>query len=197
MIAEVQAEFKTFGATVQKLELLGRTDGGIPANPVAGFLQIGQKKRAGSSLSAHMACLFVSPAPFPGRFHCGFVQRPAFLQGAFALSADGRNGLRYEACSRRGVRLIRRQTPRLCAAKRSPAGAVTPSSDGCRGFALRSVLPQRSSPYPRTDAAALRCAPPARETFPRALFSSPRRRGRCCSQNRAIAARPRPWRCGP
>ena len=162
MIAEVQAEFKIFGAIVQKLELSGRPDGGMPANPVAGCLQIrwrdacksGKKTRGEFPLRAYG--VFVRFAgTVPCRFHCGFVQRPAFLQGAFTLSADG-----------------------------------------CRDFALRS--PQGRSLHPQTGAAA--CAAlraPAEETFPRALFSPPRRRGRCCSQNRAIAARPRPWRCGP
>lgn len=216
MIAEVQAEFKIFGAMVQKLELLGRTDGGMPANPVAAFLQIGQKNARGApSPRIWRVCSFHRRRSLPvplwlcaaTRFFAGRVRpiRKRTPQLCAAMrSPQGRSphpqtdaaALRYEAlpqgrsphpqtdatvCAalpRRGGHPIRKRTSRFCAAKRAPAGAY--------------------SSHPRTDAATLRCAAlPAQETFPRALFSPLRRRGRCCSQNRAIAARPRPWRCGP
>ena len=216
MIAEVQAEFKIFGAIVQKLELLGRPDGGIPANRVAAFLQIGQKNARGvPSPRIWRVCSFRRRRSLPvplwlcaaTRFFAGRVRpirkRTPRLCAALR-SPQGRSphpqtdvaALRCAALPGRGGHPIRKRTLRLCAAcsrrarsphprwmlrlcttKRAPAGRVHPIRDGCRGFALR--------------------APPARETFPRALFSPPRRRGRCCSQNRAIAARPRPWRCGP
>ena len=92
-----------------------------------------------------MACLFVLPAPFLDRFHRGLMLRPAFLQGVFAPSAMDAAALRCEACSRRGVRPIRKRTSRLCAACSRRARSPHPQTDAtvCAACSRRGVHPIR------------------------------------------------------
>lgn len=144
MIAEVQAEFKIFGTMVQKLELLGRTDGGLPANRVAGCLQIGQKNARGApSPRIWRVCSFRRRRSLPGSIVARCCH-PLFCRARSPHPQTDAAALRCAALS---------------------TGAFTPSADGCRDFALRSVFPQGAFAPSAMDAAALRCTPPQGKHF--------------------------------